>query len=104
MNFKKNKIYYIIIFSFLIIYLFINYLVFINSKFVCGKITGQVQSRGYHLVYTYKVDNSIKTGYQPSSKFIDVKLDSLKSIKCVKIEYSTLLPFFNRVVDRRVLK
>jgi hypothetical protein len=101
---RKKLILTIVLIS-LSIYVALNYVVYIKSSTACAKFTNQGQIKGAnYLLYEFKIANKKYTGNESASKIIDISVDSLKKIKCVKVEYSNLIPFFNRVVDKRVLK
>ena len=82
-----------------------NHIVYFHSGFECGKVKRVGISKGArYVVLEFYLDDTKYTCSQTNSDFKLINLDSLKKIECIKIEYSTILPFFNRVVDMRVLK
>jgi hypothetical protein len=81
-----------------------NYLVYIGSQIECGQVDRIGISKGArYVVLEFEIDNKKYTCSQTNSDFKPFDIDSLKKIECVKIEYSTFLPVFNRVVDERIL-
>ncbi len=102
---NKYKSFLIILSFFIFIYLFLNYFVYFGSQIECGQVNRIGISKGArYLVLEFEIDNKKYNCSQTNSDFKPIDIDSLKKIKCIKIEYSTLIPFFNRVVDKQVLK
>jgi hypothetical protein len=56
-----------------------------------------------YLTYKFNVNDKIFIGNIPVSSLKIKDLDSLKSMDCIKIEYSKITTFINRVVDERVM-
>ncbi len=101
-NMKKNKL-LIIIISLTVLFLAISQFAFVGAKITCGKFKALHISKGIeYITYEFKVNNKIIVGNIPSSSLKIKKLDSLKNIDCIKIEYSKFTTFFNRVADERV--
>ena len=102
---KKHKTYILIALFFMFIYFFMNFVVYIGSRTECGQIKRIGVSKGArYVILEFYVDNIKYTCSQTNSDFKTIDFNDLKKINCIKIEYSTFLPFFNRVVDKRVLK
>ncbi len=103
MNWKKGI--FITLLVIFLIYVSLNHLVYINSSVACAKFTGQGQTKGAnYLLYEFEVNSKKYRGNESSSKIIDQSFDSLEKINCIKVEYSNVTPFFNRIIDRQVLK
>lgn len=101
----KYKFILIFLFSFITLYLFLNFAVYINSGVTCAKIIGQSESKGASILkYKFILNGDIVYGSENSSKFVDFSMDSLKKIDCIKVEYSKFWVLFNRIVDKKVLK
>lgn len=105
MNFVlRYKIFIIIVLVIISYYFFVTKIVYINSQVTCGKAIRYGETKGaVYTIFSFKVNNKKYSCTQSNTFFIDVPLDSLKKIECVKIEYSTFLPIFNKVVDERLL-
>ena len=103
MNWKKVILISIILVT--VIYFSLNHLVYINSSITCAKFVGQGQTKGAnYLLYKFEVNGKKYEGNESTSKIIDQPYDSLEKIECLKVEYSSFAPFFNRVIDKRILK
>jgi len=105
MNSKQLNRLLVIVISLIVLFLVVYNLSFLKSRTICGKIIGEHEIKGAKYIrYRFIIDNDTSEG---SLSVLDVKrisLDSLKKIECVQIQYSEFSSFFNRVVDKRILK
>ncbi len=100
---KKNKL-LILIISLTVLLLAISQFAFIGAKITCGEFKDLHMSKGVeYLTYEFKVNDKIFIGNIPVSSLKIKDLDSLKSMDCIKIEYSKISTFFNRVDDERLI-
>lgn len=91
--------------SLIFILLILKELAFMNSSIVCGKIVNHYKLRGAtYIEYEFFADEQKKFGTLNPSDLKSIYWDSLKKMECVKIEYSNYWTFFNRVIDKRILK
>jgi hypothetical protein len=101
---KKYKVYFIIVLIIVCYYFFVTKIVYINSHTTCGKAIRYGETKGaIYTIFSFTVNKKSYSCTQSSTFFKDLPLDTLKKIDCIKIEYSTFLPVFNRVVDERIL-
>jgi hypothetical protein len=101
---KKYKLYFIVILFIVSYYIFVTKIVYINSQTTCGKAIRYGETKGaIYTIFSFTVNKKTYSCTQSSTFFIDLPLDTLKKIDCVKIEYSTFLPIFNKVIDERIL-
>ena len=99
----KNVV--IIITAIVVIGIVFNTVVYFHSDIACGKVIGQGQTKGANYIrYKFQIGNQTVYGSESSSVFVDLSLDSLKKMDCVKIQYSQFIFDFNRIVDLRILK
>jgi hypothetical protein len=85
--------------------LLIEQMAYTSSKIGCAKITRKSAIRGaWSVHYEFEVDGEIMEGGIETGFLKKISLDSLKKIECIKIEYSNYSTFFNRVIDKRILK
>ncbi len=95
----------IIFFGLLLTAKIYTYFFFTNTTKTCAAIYKVGTNRtveSYHYSYNakgIKHDGSIETGY-----IKNISLDSLKKIKCIKIEYSNYVNSFSRIIDQSLLK
>lgn len=84
-----------------------NFIFYSNSSCACAQITKETAQAkgGYSTRYIFTVDEKTIEG-KVSNSYLkrNISLDSLKKIKCIKIEYSNYSTYFNRVIDKRILK
>lgn len=80
---------------------------FMKTKQTCGEITDRISGAKNHCYfkYSFKLNNKIYYSEVPCIEINgELSLESLKKIKCIKIEYSTLDKSYNRIVDARILR
>lgn len=79
---------------------------FSNTKIIYGKITRETEQPkgGNSTRYSFVYNNKIVEGKMPNSEIKDISIDSLKKLDSIKIEVSNYSTFFNRIIDKRVLK
>jgi hypothetical protein len=82
------------------------YIIFIDSKTTCGRITRETfGSKGGHSTHYIFFVGSEKIEGNTSNSFLKkIPLDSLKKIECIEIEYSRYSTIFNRLIDKRIVK
>ncbi len=107
MKTRKQLIYFFAIFS-LVIFSLLAYeqIMYSNTQIICGKIYKQEkQTRGgYSIYYKFDLEGIVHKGAVGTSFLKKIPLDSLKKLDCIKIECSNYSTFFNRIIDKRVLK
>lgn len=94
---------------FIVIGLLINFLVYRNSKIICGKISGVTESGGRggsDIAFHFKMNNIKYERFMDVGLFKkDVSIDSMINMECVEIKYSEYFPSAtSRIVDKRVIK
>jgi hypothetical protein len=103
----KLNPYYIVLSFFLILLTLYSFekLMYLDSNIACAKFIYQSESRGVKYVhYTVNINEEVHDGSLSMAQLKIKSMDKLKKIDCLKVEYSNYSSFFNRVVDKRVLK
>ena len=80
---------------------------FMKTKQTCGEITEATRGVRNHCYLKYSFKISSKTYYRemPCNEIkSELTLDSLKKIKCIKVEYSLIDKSYTRIIDDRILK
>lgn len=81
------------------------YIMYLNTSVACGKFYKESEVKGStYIHYQVKILNKKRYGSTWVGDLKIKNLDSLIELDCIKIEYSNYNTFFNRVVDKRVLK
>lgn len=109
---KKNKInirqlvWVVFGFSiFIVLGLILDEIAYTNTRIVYGKITDESSIKGAHSIYyKFYFVNEIKEGGVGRSEIKNIPIDSLRKLDSIKIEVSNYSTFFNRIIDKRVLK
>jgi len=102
---KEIKISVIIVFTAIVLILIFPRIMYVDSSITCGKIMDRYSIRGTkYFEFNFVVNDKLTHG-SISQSFIkkNISFDSIKKIKCLKIEYSNYSSFFSRVVDDRVV-
>lgn len=108
MKLKKNKSVFVVITLFALVLLVAytyEYLMYLDTSIACGKFYKKTQVKGSTYIH-YRVTIQNKERYG-STWVGDLKikdLDSLMKYNCIQIEYSNYSNFFNRVIDKRIIK
>ena len=93
---------------FIVIGFLINFLVYRNSKIICGKISGVSKGMrgGSDIDFNFKINNIIYERFMDVGLIRkDISIDSMINMECVEIEYSEYFPTAtSRIVDKRVIK
>ncbi len=107
-KFNKNQIKIIVIIFLILIILLkcFEWFMFSKTEIVLGKINRETeQSKGGKSTrYLFIFKNQVVEGKMSNSELKNISIDSLKKMENVKIEVSEYWTFFNRIVDKRVLK
>ena len=102
---QKILISFLLLISFFFILKGIEKLMYINSKTICGQFVREFSGKGTtSYVYKIKVFEDEYEG-NISKLELNMALGELKKDSCILFEYSVYFPsWYNRVVDKRVLK
>lgn len=106
MKIKYNLkiVFFTILFFIISLYTF-EYIMFLKTRVTYGILTKKASSRGASSIhYIFKFNGKLIESGISTSLLKELSLDSLKKIDSVKIEVSEYWTFFNRIVDKRVLK
>lgn len=104
-NFKSITILLIIFLTIILITLLLETMAFSSASVTCARFTRQASSKGaWYSNYIFEIEGKIVEGSISNEDLKDISFDSLKSIECIKIEYSNYYPICNRIVDKRILK
>ncbi len=78
---------------------------YIEKKITCAHFYGKSKVKGTsYLNYKYTVEGKTYDHSVATSTMKVMTLEDLKSLDCIKIEHSVLLPSINRVIDERILR
>lgn len=104
----KNKSLLVVIGLFVLVLLVAytyEYLMYLNTSIACGKFYKRTEVKGSKYIhYRVTIDNKVRYGSTWVGDLRVKDLDSLKNFNCIQIEYSNYSNFFNRVIDKRILK
>lgn len=106
MSVKKQWLYLIfVIFGLALVMLTLRFVMFSKSSVTCAKITRITRDRsGASIRYFFDVNNRTYLSGLSTISTKNISIDSLKKIDCIQLEYSNYSPFWNRIIDKRILK
>ncbi len=101
---QKNFIWIAVsVLVFIILFFLDDLLMSLSTEKTCAQVVGIHSIRNMEYIeYEYTVNNNVIRTDQ-SVLFVGLmNLNSLKKIECIEIEYSTIWPTHNRIIDKRV--